>query len=245
MTVVESGMRRETQLEHDPILALVALAAPVRDSDLLAHPTVELVDAVAQSASADTRHLRRRARSRRFAVVVAAILALVAATSVAAHEFSAHTGWFGNPELTEEDGSEWLRTNAPDFPEAVRSLIPSELPLPQGFSWQPEVSRQVRQGREYGGLQQATGVRSTFAFYAYCAWVRSWYEARVAANLARQAQAERVLAAVPSWDAIGMDGGGVRQSLADVAAATRSGNVARVRAELGNNCAGYPLGTGS
>lgn len=232
-------------MERDPILALVASAAPVRDSDVSAASTVELVDGVARSAAATGLSGARWVTSRRLAVVLLAVLALVAAASVAAHEFSAHTGFFGNPDFTEEDGSEWLRTNAPDFPEVVRSLIPTELPLPPGYSWKPEVARQAQQGREYGGLQQATGVRSTFAFYAYCAWLRSWYDARAAGDISRKSRAEHVLAAVPSWVVIGMDGGGVRQSLADVAAATRSGNVARVRAQLGNNCAGYPLGTGS
>jgi hypothetical protein len=232
-------------MERDPIFALVASGAPARDSELLAGPTVELVDALARSASADVRRLPRSVTRRRLGVVLAAGLALVAATSVAAHQFSAHTGLFGNPDFTEEDGSEWLRTNAPDFPEVVRSLIPSELPLPPGYSWEPEVARQAQQGREHGGLQQATGVRSTFAFYAYCAWLRRWYDARAVDDLPGQSRAKRVLAAVPSWAAIGMDGGGVRQSLADVAAATRSGNVVRVQAELGNNCAGYPLRTGS
>jgi hypothetical protein len=208
--------------------------------------TDSIVDAVAELAIAicrtepHVRSCRARRRRGRLVAVVAAVL-LVPATAGFAYEIGARTGWFGNPAFSEEDGSEWLRSDAPDFAAVLLSLRPA-LPLPRGAVWAEEVDRQVAVGRREPSLVRETGVRRGFESYARCAWLASWLNATERGGGRSAARAAGVIAGSVAWPATAAtDGGGVVEHLREVAAAARRGDVAPVRAELAANCDGFPL----
>jgi hypothetical protein len=232
-------------VQRDLLLERLSAAAPIRDADVPTGDTTELIEALARSIATDGRKAERRRIpfGRRTAVLVAAALALVAATTALGFQLSAHTGWFGNPEHTEDDGSEWLRLDAPDFEDVARSLVPHEIPLPPGLGWEQEIARQVRLGREEPGLMQETGVRATFAYYAQCAWVKTWLDAHLAGDDRLQERATHALAASHDWaPLVAVDGGGVRDYFARfVAKPAARGEVGPVRAEFAANCTGMGL----
>lgn len=233
-------------MERDLLLEHLTAAAPVRDADVLGHDTADLVAALAPSIMTERSGPRRRRMrlGRRTAILVAAALALVATTAAMGFQLTARTGLFGNPEHTEDDGSEFLRLDAPDFEDVARSLVPHEIPLPPGLGWEQEIARQVELGREEPGLMQETGVRATFAYYAQCAWVKTWLDAHLAGDDRLQERATRALAASHDWPPLmAVDGGGVRDYFARfVAEPAARGEVAPVRAEFAANCTGMGLG---
>src|SRR5690606_11523998 len=107
------------------------------------------------------------------ALLAAALLSVGLLSAFAYETLSARTGWFGNPAHTETDGTEWLRTDAADFGDVLRSLVPS-LALAPGATWDAEIDRLVAAGRAEPALRQETGVRGGFAFYAHCSWLVTW-----------------------------------------------------------------------
>jgi hypothetical protein len=235
-------------LKRDLLLERLRQAAPVRDADVAGGDTADLVAAVARSLAADDRPQPRRRRmrfGRRTAILVAAALALAATTTAMGFQLTARTGLFGNPEHTEDDGSEFLQLDAPDFEDVARSLVPHEIPLPPGLGWEQEIDRQVRLGREEPGLMQETGVRATFAYFAQCAWVKAWLDAHLAGDDRLQERATRALAASHDWaPLVAVDGGGVRDFFATrVAEPAARGEAGPVRAELAANCTGMGLGS--
>jgi hypothetical protein len=235
-------------MPSDPLLDLVARAAPVRDEELPA----DLPDALADLAHAlvvSGEGMPHRRSRRRLMVLALAALAVPGA-GAGAWALSSHTGLFGAPHMTENDTSEWLNPAGADFPQVAASLVPSELPLPPGISWADEVRRIVaidRQptpppGDRRPGLVQVTGVRSQLAFRARCAWETAWVRRQEAGDLVGARAALAVMQASVDWPLIvATDGGGVRDAFRRVNAAAARGNVGAVRHELGLNCgsAGY------
>src|SRR3954469_25013529 len=73
----------------------------------------------ASAAAARVPRTPRAAKRRRRIIATAAVTATLGAASVgvaaAAGAFGAHTGLFGSPGMTENDTSEYLDLNAPDF----------------------------------------------------------------------------------------------------------------------------------
>ena len=226
---------------HDELMERLAAAAPLSPGAL--DETDELIGGLA--AAIATGPARRRRGRRRTALIALAVLAAGAGTAAAGTELAARTGWFGNPSHTEEDGSEWLRTDAPDFGEVLRGLVPRELPLAPGVAWEPEIARQVALGRSQPALQQETGVRATFASYARCSWAVAWLGAERAGDAVLRVRAERVRAQAPSWPIFAaVDGGGVRDLYAARAAAAARGDVAAMREDAAVTCDGLGLGGG-
>jgi hypothetical protein len=227
---------------HRDLTDVLADAAPVRDEVIAAAvPRAAFADLAHSIVLADERPRRafRPRGRRRWLVLALAALALVP-TAAAVGELGARTGWFGDEALTEEDGSEWLRTDARDFRVVVAGLVPA-LELPAGARWQDEVDRQVRIGREQPGLMQETGVRATLESYARCAWLRYWLVNRDDAS--RAERAARIVAWSAAWPAtVATDGWGVREAIRRVAAAARADDVAAVRTELAVNCIGFRIG---
>ena len=226
----------------DSLLQTLNRAAVLEDA---AVSTPSLADAVADLAVALRRaepvtRPRRRRRPVRVAALLAAVL-LVPATVGLAYQAGSRTGWFGNPAFSEEDGSEWLRTDAPDFAAVVTSLRPA-LPLPVGASWTAEIDYEVTEDRREPGLIQETGVRRNFESYARCAWFASWLAATERGEPRGAAQAAKVVARSAVWPVTAAtDGGGVVDHLRAIAAAARRGDVAPVRAEFRTNCDGFDL----
>ncbi|MEV6305542.1 hypothetical protein AB0M02_39430 [Actinoplanes sp. NPDC051861] len=180
---------------------------------------------------------RRRRHTRRFLVgSVAALLSLTAGGVAFGDSISAYTGWFG-PRTSESDESEWLRTDAPDYRQAVERLVPSGIPLPADYSWAPRTDMFVEQGREQPSLKQATGIRGEFALYAQCTWRLEWMSAHRLGDAGRADHAVRALREAPGWaELAAIDGGGVRDGIRQVAEAAARGDAEFV-GEAGKQCA--------
>ncbi|MDX6556072.1 MAG: hypothetical protein QOD86_2267 [Miltoncostaeaceae bacterium] len=229
-------------MDHDGLMERLAAAAPVPAGALDAGE--ELIAGLAASVAAGP--ARRRRGRRRTVAMVLAVLAAGAGTAAAGTQLAARTGWFGDPGLTEEDGSEWLRTDAPDFGAVARDLVPRDIALPPGVAWEPEIARLVAVGRREPGLQQETGVRFTFVSYARCAWSVAWLDATASGDAGLRRRAEGVLAAAPLWPIVAVvDGGGVRGLWRARADAARRGDVAAMREDAMVTCDGFGLGTGA
>jgi len=231
-------------MKLESITDAVAGLAPTRDAMFVdpryASSVGDLAGAIVETDRRRWgRPFRLQAR-RRLAIAIAVAVAVPASTAVA-YQWSAHTGWFGSPGMTENDTSEWLRSDAPDFRQVAADLVP-DLPLPRGASWTTELDRQVEQGRSAPGLVQVTGVRRTFEAYARCTWIQSWLLAferddRQAARLAAG-----VIAGSSRWPAtVATDGGGVVGRIRSLGAAAARGDARPLREELSANCAGFPL----
>ncbi|MEU3455185.1 hypothetical protein ABZ671_16560 [Micromonospora sp. NPDC006766] len=90
---------------------------------------------------------RGAGRGRRWsaAAVVGVVAALLTATTAVAYTalVSARTGEYGKPGVTENDTSEWLRSDGDDFRKVVEELRPTEVPVPPGFTYAANVDAYV------------------------------------------------------------------------------------------------------
>jgi hypothetical protein len=219
-----------------------AVDAPLRTSLFSERRYVE---AVAELAQAITQTSPRPAPRRwllrvrlRVAIALAVALCLPVASAVG-YQLAAHTGIFGVPGQTENDTSEWLRSDAPDFGAVVARLIPS-VALPHGASWRTAIAGQVKQGHSNPGLVQVTGVRSQFEAYARCAWIASWLAARQRDDLAAQRRATSELEQSVRWPAtVATDGGGTVDHYRALAQAANVGDATPLERELPLNCSGF------
>jgi hypothetical protein len=136
---------------------------------------------------------RRRGRSSRISVAVAfAAAALVVATVALGAMLTTHTGIFPKTAGTENDTSELLRTDAPDFPALVAKLT-QDVAFPPGYSRQAYLDRYVNEPShkpdENGvpNMVQAAGIQTSITYWAVCAWRGYWLQAHAAGNTANAA----------------------------------------------------------
>ena len=209
-------------------------ADPARAYDL-ADPAVEAAVAeVAFAALPAPRAGRARARRRspKLVALLAAAALLVTASVAGASWLGAHTGIFGEPGMTENDTSEFLRIGSPEMAAIARDFGRA-YPLPPGGSFEPAVNQLVHGD----GLIQATGVRALVAMASSCQWEREWLRAHVASDVPRARRAEAVLLRVPHWRVVrATDGGGTVASYKRIARAARNGVEGPVRRDLAINC---------
>jgi hypothetical protein len=160
-----------------------------------------LADRIRASEPAGT---RRRFRRRTAVIVVFATALLVAAAAVGAMR-TTHTGFFPAKAGTENDTSEFLRTDAPDFPPLVRTLV-RDTPFPPGDSALARVPAYVRSLQPGAdGIPvtvQTVGITGHFAEYAVCAWRGYWLQEHAAGHTAAAAAAARALEQVATSDAL-------------------------------------------
>jgi hypothetical protein len=181
--------------------------------------------AIAASPRPEARARRRRFRIGFAGIAVAAVLAT--AGTATAGWLSIHTGLFGEPGMTENDTSEFLRTDGAEMP-ALFDSIARRYTLPPGGSWEAAKRRFV--GGEPGLIQRA-GVEQAVAFESICQWTGAWLDGRRGA-------ATHVLTRVPGWPVIAdHDGGGTVESFQRLAAAARDGDADPVRQYRRANCA--------
>lgn len=98
-------------------------------------------------------------------------------------------------------------------------------------------------GQQWPAIGSETGVRSSFEYFAHCAWLDAWADAHASGDAAAQAHALGVL--VTSVDrpvVAATDGGNVRETWRSTNEAAAAGNSAAVAADLINACAGWDLG---
>ncbi|MFG2040824.1 hypothetical protein [Dactylosporangium sp. NPDC048998] len=174
--------------------------------------------------------------------MVGVVAALLTATTAVAYNsvVSTHTREYG-PGNTENDKSEWLRSNGDDYREVVEELRPTEVPVPPGFSYTADVDAFIKWTTKEPALIQVTSVRSSYAYWAKCAWEREWLAAHAAGDGPRRAEATAILRDVPSWPLIvATASGSTVDHLRTVAQAADRGDGDPVRRDVENNCRPLP-----
>ncbi|HEX5597823.1 MAG TPA: hypothetical protein VFX61_17690 [Micromonosporaceae bacterium] len=237
----------------DDLELLLRMADPVPDFAAADGETGFLVGELARSVVTQDRlpaptgpRASRRHRRRRSTIVAVLVAALTVGIGGGAFAYvsKARTGEFGRPGMTENDTSEWLRTDADDFRQVVEELRPAYLPLPAGESFTPAIDLLIKNYGHEHALMQVTGVQAHYASYAACRWEAEWLAAHAEADRERRDRAVEVLRAVPSWPAIvASDGGGVRELHHGIAEAAARGDDEVVRRDLEINCPGHSPGT--
>lgn len=211
--------------------SLIAHANPVPRGSL--EPSPSSLEALFAGIVAEPPARRRRWTRKRTFVVAFAVMAVAIATAVGA-TYSTHTGVLGLPHKTENDTSEYLRVDAPDFPPLALKLARG-IPFPPGDSAKTYLRFLIRPHE----LRQVTGVKGQFAFDAMCAWQGYWLEAHRNGDVAKEAAAVRVLRAIPTWPAItAVDSG--TALYASFAADAAAGKAARIQYFWNVNCKGLP-----
>ncbi|MEV4385918.1 hypothetical protein AB0J68_09320 [Micromonospora sp. NPDC049580] len=173
------------------------------------------------------------------AATTAGVLAalLITPTTAFGDATPAHTGEYGRPGYTENDTSEYLRTDGGDFREVVQELRPTEVPVPPGYSFAPDIDEFVSGLGSEPAVIPVTAVRGTYAAWAACAWKADWLAAQAAEDGPRSATAVAILREVPSWPLIiQTDGGGIRQQHRKVAEAAERADLSVVRDDVRDNC---------
>lgn len=208
--------------------------SPLLDDRLAALATEVARDAVARARAQDTAEPVPLRRRRGAVVLGGTALALLGGAGVAAAvTWSAHTGVFGQPGFTENDTSEYLDTGAPDFPQVLRSLQPTDLRLPEGESFEPFLESDVASLRREPTVVQVTGERAKFVFYATCRWQAAWLDTPSSQAVAQL----RELADRPELRAV--DGDGVVERRRALAEAAARGERVPVAQEVADNCQGW------
>jgi hypothetical protein len=147
---------------------------------------------------------RRPRMRRRTALIVVFATLLLAATAALGAQLSTHTGFFPKAG-TENDATELLRTDAPDFPPLVQKLV-VDIPFPPGDSALGRVPRYVRSlqpGADGVPITvQAEGITGNFSEQALCAWRGYWLQEHAAGRTANAIAAGQGLEQIATSDAL-------------------------------------------
>lgn len=184
---------------------LVAQAQPLSDEVLQAADLEAGFDLLGDGIMASPPRVSRRRVRRRGAIVLAFAATLGLAAVALGGMYTAHTGFFPSRAGTENDTSEYLRTDAPDFPPLVKSLVKG-IPFPPGDSALARVPAYVRQRQPVAdgvaSTVQAAGIKVTFSMWAICAWRGYWLQEHEARDLEQQTVAAAALASIASSDTV-------------------------------------------
>ncbi|MCE1180388.1 MAG: hypothetical protein LWW86_15345 [Micrococcales bacterium] len=158
----------------------------------------------------------RRRRNRRAAIGVAlAALVIAPPAAYATHRYLVQTGTFGQAELSEEDGSEWVDVCKPDLAAYLRSLPKPAMDPPPGMTWtaisDQTASRVQWQARENcagsGERQQSTGLRSQVLWTAQDWWLDEAHTAHEAGRTKQAWEAaNRFADLMDAQDRLGVNG---------------------------------------
>lgn len=188
---------------------LLTKANPITDAVLRAAGLTHAFEALAGNILAAESRGERKAigrPTRRLAVIGLGLVAMLVVAGIGlGGMITTHTGFFPEKPGTENDTSEYLRTDATDFPPLVKKLV-KDIPFPPGDSAVARIPRYVRQIRQSpDGLRtnvQAVGIQGHFSLLAVCAWRGYWLNAHNDGNKAKQALGADGLARVASSDAM-------------------------------------------
>ncbi len=154
--------------------------------------------------------------------------------------WSAHTGTFGQPGLTENDASEFLNGDSPDILHWV-NLYTAKYTLPPGGSWHGLRSTWPKPSG--WGVIQVTGIEGEVSFDAYCQWRMYWITGYGGHDGAKMAAAQTVLDQFPDWP--------ITQKTSDpssaipmwrtVASLARMGNVVEFKSLYRGQCGGADM----
>jgi hypothetical protein len=172
----------------------------------------ELSAELAGSIAISERRPFLRRRSKRLVALGAAGMILVPGAAVAATmHFTAQTGQYGRPGMTENDTSEFINMCAPDIRAFVATLAPTTRPLPAGTTW-PHLIDEVAAPATGdcpptgpGEIQQVTGLRVRLLMATTCPWDIDFLHADSAGDATESRYAGQQLAG--TYDAINALGG--------------------------------------
>jgi hypothetical protein len=227
--------------DADDVIDRLRRADPWPPSTQVTPALVDQLDALSRSIAGDRVDAAvaqpvpiRRGRRALTGLIAAAVVVVATASLAAAGVFTTHTGQYGAPHMTENDTSELLRVDAPDFP-ALALRLARGIPYPPGDRAANYLHFLIRPNTE----MQAKGITGHFAGDAQCAWYGYWLQARHDGNTAAATTALHQIAALPSWKAItDVDSGG--PTYAAWARAAAAGDTAPIQQFVTVNCAGLP-----
>lgn len=117
----------------------------------------------------------RRSRRKRKIIAASVGLVLVPGIAAASGAYLAKTGVFGQPGMTENDTSEYIKVCAPDFPAYFATLPAPTVAPPPGLTW-GQVERFIvhklqhsaaQECRDGGLVMQATGLQREYLLSAW------------------------------------------------------------------------------
>ena len=188
---------------------LLAKASPITDTAIGAAGLTHAFEALAGNILAAESRSGRRAIARpthRLAVIGLGLVAMLAVAGIGlGGMITTHTGFFPEKPGTENDTSEYLRTDAPDFPPLVEKLVKG-IPFPPGDSAIARIPLYVRQMQPSAdGIPnnvQAIGIQGHFSLLSVCAWRGYWLDAHKDGDRAAQTLGADGLTSVASSNAM-------------------------------------------
>jgi hypothetical protein len=190
-----------------PIDQLMASANPVAPLALGSTELAAAFDRLGERIVATRPQTGARRATRLASALAFAAVALVVAAIATGAMLTTHTGFFPKAAGTENDTSEFLRTDAPDFPPLVRKLV-RDIPFPPGYSRDAYISRYLNEptmkpdANGIGNTVQAAGIRGSIGFFSLCAWRGYWLRAHASSDPSGEAVGASGLMQVASSDAV-------------------------------------------
>ncbi len=181
---------------RDPLNALLASANPVPALRVAQLGRPDAFHAIRNGIMNTGQSAGRQPWSRRakFGALVAGVIVMVT-TGAATFWVSVHTGLYGHPNTTEEDGSEWLNVDSPEIIQVI-DRDTKKYSLPPAGSW--SAFKADWPTKEPMRLQ-ATGIEGAVAWESSCQWRGYWLAGYQAKNPSQMSAAQAVLDQVPNW----------------------------------------------
>jgi hypothetical protein len=163
-------------------------AARITDADIASMDlSAGFDDVLAHVWNSTTPVARKRNRKRFVLALTLAGTIVVGGTGVAVGAATgigngkALSGVFGKPGFTENDTSEYVNLDAPDFPAVARQIAArmqaDGMRFAPGYVPQKEINGVITSEVKLGGTAQVTGVQGDFATDAQFTWLESWWHA--------------------------------------------------------------------
>jgi hypothetical protein len=207
MRPIRKSALADSGLSRPAIERLLATANPVSAERLESAELSAAFDRVGEQIIATRPRARTRHGGRLAPALTFAAIALVAAAVATGAMLTTHTGFFPKVAGTENDRSEFLRTDAPDFPPLVRKLV-HDIRFPPGYRREAYINHYLNEPTmkpDANGVPntvQAAGVRGTVGFFSLCAWRGYWMKAHAHSDASSAAIGASGLLQVASSDAI-------------------------------------------
>jgi hypothetical protein len=180
----------------DDLEEMVRAAAPPVSVEGAGVAAREVASAVAKRYRPRSRRLTRRG----FAIAAVGAVLLPATAAAAVLHFTAETGQYGKPGLTENDTSQYINMCASDIARYVGTLEPKTRALPPGVTWDGLAANYLATFRSGcppqgpGEITQVTGIKTSLLIFSTCSW-ENWALTAPASTTADLHRADEVLAA--------------------------------------------------
>lgn len=227
--------------DENELLASLGSADPIRGARVDAVGASLLMGSITsdelpvRTSTRDVSRLLRRLHRRRrrwlpiaVGTLGAALLMGGLAPAAASWMFQAQTGVVDSSGGSEAvKGAEWIDSSESDFESYMESIYPRWLPLPSGVDQSRFAAQEANRYADVTGeaLVQDVTLQFTYEMAAQCLWRDEYLRAVGAGDSARATAALDVLDDAASWPAIvASDGGGVSDSLREMASRARAGD---------------------